>query len=68
MNYIILTQRINHLLRVFKVFVKSVKLEWCLGQLQQARNIYEQAVKAYPDPKVSFVNIIWRIYHVTGHY
>lgn len=31
-----------------RVFMKSVKLEWCLGELDNARKLLEESVKLYP--------------------
>ena len=36
-----------------QVFMKSVKLEWCLGNIPKAKDLLEESVKHYPDfPKV----------------
>ena len=36
--------------------MKSVKLEWCLGDMQEARKLLEESVKHYPDfPKLSMM-------------
>lgn len=36
-----------------RVFMKSVKLEWCLGEVNNALQLLEEAVKHYPDfPKL----------------
>ncbi|KAK2165169.1 hypothetical protein LSH36_54g10005 [Paralvinella palmiformis] len=36
-----------------RVFMKSVKLEWCLGDLNQARSLLQESVTRYPDfPKL----------------
>ncbi|KAK0053867.1 pre-mRNA-processing factor 6 [Biomphalaria pfeifferi] len=32
-----------------RVFMKSVKLEWCLGEIRNAEILLEEAVKHYPD-------------------
>lgn len=33
--------------------MKSVKLEWCLGNIPKAKDLLEESVKHYPDfPKV----------------
>jgi hypothetical protein len=36
-----------------QVFMKSVKLEWCLGDIPKAKDLLTEAVKHYPGfPKV----------------
>ena len=43
---------------LFQVFMKSVKLEWCLGEIQNARKLLEDATGHYPDfAKVIFFDI-----------
>ncbi|KAK3087474.1 hypothetical protein FSP39_006402 [Pinctada imbricata] len=32
-----------------RVMMKSVKLEWCLGEIRNAKTLLEEAVKHYPD-------------------
>jgi len=42
---------------VFQVFMKSVKLEWCLGDIVKARELLNESVKHYPHfAKVSFLH------------
>ncbi|PVD31927.1 hypothetical protein C0Q70_07353 [Pomacea canaliculata] len=39
-----------------RVFMKSVKLEWCLGEVDNALMLLDEAVKHYPDfPKLSMM-------------
>ena len=41
-----------------QVFMKSVKLEWCRGEVDNALRLLDEAVKHYPDfPKVVFVSV-----------
>lgn len=38
-----------------QVMMKSIKLEWCLGEIKNAHTLLQEAVKHYPDfAKVSF--------------
>ena len=38
--------------------MKSVKLEWCRGEVDNALRLLDEAVKHYPDfPKVVFVSV-----------
>ena len=40
----------------FKVFMKSVKLEWCLGDIKKANDLLDESVKHYPNfPKVRYL-------------
>ena len=40
------------------MFMKSVKLEWCRGEVDNALRLLDEAVKHYPDfPKVVFVSV-----------
>ena len=39
--------------------MKSVKLEWCLGDIPKAKELLAEAVKHYPGfPKVVFANMM----------
>ena len=38
-----------HLSAVIQVFMKSVKLEWCLGDIKKARELLAESVKHYPN-------------------
>ena len=50
--YTILTSYINVNASV-QVFMKSVKLEWCLGEMGQAKTLLEESLKHYPSfPKL----------------
>jgi len=45
---------------VFQVFMKSVKLEWCLGDIVKARELLNESVKHYPHfAKVSLVHWLY---------
>ena len=34
---------------VLQVFMKSVKLEWCLGDIKKSRELLDESVKHYPN-------------------
>ena len=41
--------RLSIFLPLFQVFMKSVKLEWCLGEVGKALTLLTEAVKLYPE-------------------
>ena len=49
-----------------QVMMKSVKLEWCLGEIKNAKKLLEEAVKHYPDfAKVNWCELMYcRAIHV----
>jgi len=36
-------------LATVQVFMKSVKLEWCLGDIKKAKELLDESVKHYPN-------------------
>ena len=44
-----LLQRARNNAPTARVFMKSVKLEWCLGEIRAAKQLLEESVKHYSD-------------------
>ena len=40
-----------------QVMMKSIKLEWCLGEIKNAHTLLQEAVKHYPDFAKVSINI-----------
>lgn len=40
-----------------QVMMKSIKLEWCLGEIKNAHTLLQEAVKHYPDFAKVSINV-----------